>query len=102
MFKKRWSYGAKGKKKKAKEESDDEGDFGAELGDEEFEVSSSKRALPFVRYKGPNAITFQLSGPHTFAVVGRNKKIREELSRIAGARQGTCGPFQCHSSKLYD
>lgn len=89
MFKKRWSFGAKGKKKKAKEESDDEGDFGAELDGDEFDASSSKRAMPPPLHKGPNSITFQLSGPHTFAVVGRNKKIRDELAKIAGAKHGS-------------
>lgn len=89
MFKKRWAYAAKGKKKKEKETSDDEGEFGGELDDQEFGTTSSKRALPFPLHKGPNSITFQLSGPSTFAVVGRNKKIRDELAKLAGARFGS-------------
>lgn len=96
MFKKRWSFGAKGKKKKAKEESDDEGDFGAELEGDEFEPTSSKREMPPPPHKGPNSVTFQLSGPHTFAVVGRNKKIRDELAKIAGAKLGS------YSTQFFD
>lgn len=88
MWNRRWSFGSKGKKKKKEEEVDDEGDFGAQFEDEEFGTSSTKRTLPVVQFKGPNSISIQLSGPHTFAIVGRNKKIRDELSKIPGSRHG--------------
>lgn len=87
MFKKRWYQAAKGSKKKEKKPSDEEGDFGGQfLGNEEFDSPNTK--LPPAAFKGPNAITFQLSGPDKFAVVGRNQKIRSELKKMVGSRHG--------------
>lgn len=93
MFKKKWYMAAKGSKKKATKEEDVEGDFGSEFLDKEFEAGSSKQTLPPTPYKGPNSITFQLSGPRSFAVIGRNRTIRDLLKRMDGSRHGSYSHF---------
>jgi len=92
MFKKKWYSASKGSKKKEKQEEVDEGDFGSEFLDEEFEADSAKRVLPPPLYKGPNSVTFQLSGPRSFAVVGRNKTIRDAVKKMVGSRHRTITP----------
>ena len=99
MFKKRWFGHSKGGTKKSghdkKETEDDIGNFGAE-----FEQPGSRNSTNQWQsqkiFKGPNSITFQLSGPSSFAIIGRNKKIRDTLKAMVGSRQGAyfAGFFQ--------
>lgn len=58
--------------------------FGAEYSD----TPSAKQEIPSIA-KGPNSVTFQLIGPDTIAIVGRNERIRKSLSYIEGAKFGT-------------
>ena len=89
MFKKKWYHGAKGAKKKEKLEEDDGGDFGMDFIGGEFGSDSANRVLPPPVHKGPNSVTFQLSGPRSFSIVGRNKTIRDVLKKMVGSRFGT-------------
>lgn len=117
MFKKKWFNASKGTKKKEKLEEDEEGDYGVEFIEEDFGAEYSNRILPPPAYKGPNSVTFQVSGPRSFAIVGRNKTIRDVLKKMVGSRLGThsltfealvfslavkCGPFdRSHCFLLY-
>lgn len=97
MFKKKWYLAAKGSRNKKPTDNDQIGDFGTDISSAENEFTSRKQALPFLQHKGPNSVTFQLSGPQSFAVVGRNKKIREELNKLPGSRLGASA---CSNSAL--
>jgi hypothetical protein len=92
MHRQHWFSHSKGAKKKGgngkKEADDDIGEFGAEF--ESASVSNStNRWQPQKIFKGPNSVTIQLSSPSTFAIEGRNKKIRDTIKAMVGSRLGT-------------